>query len=60
MSAPFLKRVDWVHAKGPGFTIECQRCGRSDTFATPIPVRALPWLTRAFQEIHRYCKEKKA
>ncbi len=59
MAAPtILKNMDWVILHGPGFTVECVRCGRQDTIKTPIPVSSFKYFVRGFQEVHRLCKVK--
>ena len=64
MSPLILHTVGWVIVTppmgrpGPGADVLCQRCGRRDPLPTPCPVCALPYFTRAFQELHRNCKEK--
>ena len=62
MSRIIRKDVHWIVATspvgrpGPGADILCQRCGRRDPLPTPCPVDAIPYFTRAFQELHLHCK----
>jgi hypothetical protein len=60
-----LRRIEWVVCeppagrRGPGADFVCTRCGRRDAMPVPMPVSALVYFTRGFQEFHRWCKEAK-
>ena len=57
---PILRGIDWLIARGEGdhLVIECKRCARTDRINFPLTADALGYLTRGYQEVHRYCKEK--
>ncbi len=52
-----LNKIGWVYAKGhaKGLLIGCQHCQRTDLILFPLPIDAIPFFTRAYQEVHRYC-----